>query len=72
MTLVALCVALAICFIGGLVAMFAQIATTALMMAYGLTGLCRAAHADVGAQEPPLLALLHLPHRCRVRLARTR
>jgi hypothetical protein len=38
MTLVALCVALAFCFIGGLVAMFAQIATTALMMAYGLTG----------------------------------
>ena len=38
MTLVALCVALALCFIGGLAAMFAQIATTALMMAYGLTG----------------------------------
>jgi hypothetical protein len=38
MTLVALSVALAFCFIGGLVAMFAQIATTALMMAYGLTG----------------------------------
>jgi hypothetical protein len=38
MTLVALCVALALCFVGGLVAMFAQIATTALMMAYGLTG----------------------------------
>jgi hypothetical protein len=38
MTLVALSVALAFCFIGGLTAMFAQIATTALMMAYGLTG----------------------------------
>ena len=38
MTLVALCVALALCFIGGLVAMFAQIVTTALMMAYALTG----------------------------------
>jgi hypothetical protein len=38
MTLVALCVALAFCFIGGLAAMFAQITTTALMMAYGLTG----------------------------------
>ncbi|NOJ40723.1 hypothetical protein [Bradyrhizobium australiense] len=38
MTLVALSVALAFCFIGGLVAMFAQITTTALMMAYGLTG----------------------------------
>lgn len=38
MTLVALSVALAFCFIGGLAAMFSQIATTALMMAYGLTG----------------------------------
>jgi hypothetical protein len=38
MTLVALSVALAFCFIGGLAAMFAQITTTALMMAYGFTG----------------------------------
>ena len=38
MTLVALSVALAFCFIGGLIAMFAQIATTALMMAYALAG----------------------------------
>jgi len=38
MTLVALSVALAFCFIGGLAAMCAQITTTALMMAYGLTG----------------------------------
>ena len=38
MTLVALSVALAFCFIGGLAAMFAQITTTALMLAYGLTG----------------------------------
>jgi hypothetical protein len=38
MTLVALSVGLACCFIGGLAAMFAQITTTALMMAYGLTG----------------------------------
>jgi len=38
MTLVALSVALAFCFIGGLVAMFAQIATTALMMAYAFIG----------------------------------
>jgi hypothetical protein len=38
MTLVAASVALALCFIGGLVAMLAQIATTALMMAYALTG----------------------------------
>jgi hypothetical protein len=38
MTLVALCVALAFCFTGGLVAMFAQIATTAMLMAYALIG----------------------------------
>ena len=38
MTLVALSVALAFCFIGGLAAMFAQIATTALLTAYALTG----------------------------------
>ena len=38
MTLVALSVALALCFIGGLVAMLAQIATTALMMAYAFIG----------------------------------
>jgi hypothetical protein len=38
MTLVALSVALAFCFIGGLAALFAQIATTALMMAYAFTG----------------------------------
>lgn len=38
MTLVALCVALAFCFIGGLAAMFAQIAATALLMAYALIG----------------------------------
>ena len=38
MTLVAVSVALALCFIGGLVAMVAQITTTALMLAYALTG----------------------------------
>ncbi|SHM28147.1 hypothetical protein [Bradyrhizobium lablabi] len=38
MTLVALSVAMAFCFIGGIAAMFAQIATTALMMAYAFTG----------------------------------
>jgi hypothetical protein len=38
MTLVVLSVALAFCFIGGLVALFAQIATTALMMAYAFAG----------------------------------
>ncbi len=37
-TLAALCVAIAFCFTGGLLAILAQIATAALMMAYGLTG----------------------------------
>src|SRR4051794_20205195 len=38
MTLVALSVALAFCFAGGLLAILAQIVTTALMMAYALAG----------------------------------
>ncbi|WP_024509928.1 DUF2232 domain-containing protein [Bradyrhizobium sp. ARR65] len=39
MTLVALCVAAAFCFSGGVLAILAKIATSALMMAYALTGL---------------------------------
>jgi hypothetical protein len=38
MTLVALCVAIAFCFTGGLTAMLAQIVSPALMMAYAFTG----------------------------------
>ncbi|MGL3109984.1 hypothetical protein [Bradyrhizobium sp. BR 1432] len=38
MTLVALCIALAFCFTGGLLAIVAQITTAALMMGYSLTG----------------------------------
>ncbi|MFT4117303.1 hypothetical protein [Bradyrhizobium sp.] len=38
MTLAVLCVALAFCFTGGLLAILAQIATAALMIAYALTG----------------------------------
>jgi len=38
MTLAALCVAVAFCFTGGLLAIVAQIVTAALMMAYALTG----------------------------------
>ncbi|MCP3368968.1 DUF2232 domain-containing protein [Bradyrhizobium cajani] len=38
MTLVALCVALAFCFTGGLLAIVAQITTAALMMGYAVTG----------------------------------
>jgi hypothetical protein len=38
MTLVALCVAVALCFSGGLSAMLAEVVASALMMAYALTG----------------------------------
>ena len=38
LTLAALCVAIAFCFSGGLLAILAQIVTAALMMAYALTG----------------------------------
>ncbi|WP_354222545.1 hypothetical protein [Bradyrhizobium sp. F1.4.3] len=38
MTLAALCIALAFCFTGGLLAILAQITTAALMMSYALTG----------------------------------
>ncbi|MBR1154869.1 hypothetical protein [Bradyrhizobium sp. JYMT SZCCT0428] len=38
MTLVALSLALAFCFVGGLPALFAQITATALLMAYAITG----------------------------------
>jgi hypothetical protein len=38
MTLVVLSIVLAFCFVGGILAMFAQIVATALMMAYALTG----------------------------------
>jgi hypothetical protein len=38
MTLAALCIAIALCFTSGLLAIVAQIATAAIMMAYALTG----------------------------------
>jgi hypothetical protein len=38
MTMVALCVALAFSFSGGLLALVAQVASSALLMAYALTG----------------------------------
>ena len=38
LTLAALCVAIAFCFFGGLLAILAQIVTAALMIAYALTG----------------------------------
>ena len=72
MTLVVLCVALAFCFTGGLLAILAQIVTSALMMAYALHRPCGAAYADAGAEEPRLLARLDLRHRRAVRLAGAR
>lgn len=38
MTLAAACVAIALCFTGGILAMLAQIATATLTIAYGITG----------------------------------
>jgi hypothetical protein len=38
MTLVVLSVALAFCFVGGVIALFAQVTATALLMAYAITG----------------------------------
>jgi hypothetical protein len=38
MTMVALCLAIALSFMGGIVGIFSQIVTSALMMAYALTG----------------------------------
>ena len=38
MTLAVLCLAIALCFVGGLVAILALIVTSALMMAYAFTG----------------------------------
>ena len=38
MTLAALCVAMAFCFSGGLVAILAKVVSSALMMAYAFTG----------------------------------
>ena len=52
MTLAALCVAIAFCFAGGLLALLAQIVTTALIMAYALTGFAVLHTADAGAEKP--------------------
>ena len=69
MTLVALCVALAFCFVGGLLAIVAQIIAAALLMAYAMTGLRDAARADAGPHSRTLWLIMHLRHRPRVRLA---
>ena len=69
MTLVVLSVALAFCFIGGMVALFAQIATTALMMAYAFTGFAVLHTLTLAHEGPRDLAVLHLRHRRGVRLA---
>ena len=65
MTLVALCVALAFCFIGGLLAIVREDRDRRADDGLRPHRLCRAAYADAGAQEPSLLAVLHLRDRRR-------
>lgn len=55
MTLVALCVAVALSFIGGIVGIFAQIATSALLMAYALTGLAALHMLTLGMRSRTLV-----------------
>ena len=69
MTLVALCVAIAFCFTGGLLAMLAQVVTSALLMAYALTGFAVLHTLTLALQQPRDLARLHLRHHGGVRLA---
>jgi hypothetical protein len=54
MTLVGLCVVIAFCFVGGLLAMFAQIAAAALLMAYALTGFAVLHTLTLGLRSRPL------------------
>jgi hypothetical protein len=55
MTLVALCVAIAFCFTGGLLAMFAQAAAAALLMAYALVGFAVVHTLTLQLRSRPLL-----------------
>ena len=55
MTLVALCVAIAFCFAGGLLAMFAQAAAAALLMAYALVGFAVVHVLTLRLRSRPLL-----------------
>ena len=65
-------VAIAFCFVGGLLAILAQIVTTALIDGLRAHRLCGAAYVDAGAEKPRALAELHLRRRHRVRLAGSR
>jgi len=68
-TLVALSLALALCFAGGLFAMLGQIATAALMMAYALIGFAVLHTLDAGDEKPRAVAQRHLRRRAGIRLA---
>jgi hypothetical protein len=58
MTLVALCVAIALTFLGGIVGMFAQIVSATLLMAYALTGFATLHALTVGMRSRALVLSL--------------
>jgi hypothetical protein len=58
MTLVALCVAIALTFLGGTVGMFAQIVSATLLMAYALTGFATLHALTVGMRSRTLVLSL--------------
>ncbi len=58
MTLVALCVAIALTFLGGIVGMFAQIVSATLLMAYALTGFATLHALTVGMRSRTLVLSL--------------
>ena len=53
MTLVALCVAIAFCFTGGLLSILAKVVTGALLTAYALTGLAVLHTLTLACKQPP-------------------
>jgi hypothetical protein len=58
MTLVALCVAIALTFLGGIVGMFAQIISATLLMAYALTGFATLHALTMGMRSRTLVLSL--------------
>lgn len=58
MTLVALCVAIALTFLGGIVGMFAQIVSATLLMAYALTGFATLHALTIGMRSRTLVLSL--------------
>lgn len=58
MTLVALCIAIALTFVGGIVGMFAQIVSATLLMAYALTGFATLHALTIGMRSRTLVLSL--------------